>query len=255
MDGLTGKILLARDITERERMNEQQAHQERLAVLGKTAAVVAHEMNSPLAAISMFNQMMETELTPDSPFQEHVDVIKRNTQTCQRIIRDLLDYARLPQPQIKNLNLQQILQDVIRFLRPVYEQKHITIKHHFTPVKMPLSGDPDQMQQVFVNLLLNAIQTISAETGMIRVHSFEAEDGKAVVVDVEDNGPGIDERHRQEIFEPFFTTKRSGGTGLGLSTARNIVNAHGGELILLHSQPGKTVFRVILLYEKRNGNE
>ncbi len=254
LDGLTGKILLARDITERERMNEQQAHQERLAVLGKTAAVVAHEMNSPLAAISMFNQMMETELSPDSPFQEHVDVIKRNTRTCQRIIRDLLDYARLPQPQIKDLNLQQILQDVIRFLRPMYEQKNITIKHHFTPVKTPLFGDPDQMKQVFVNLLLNAIQTISAETGMIRVHSFEAEDGKAVIVDVEDNGLGIDEKYREEIFEPFFTTKRSGGTGLGLSTARNIVNAHGGELILLHSQPGKTVFRVILPYGKRNQN-
>lgn len=246
LDGLTGKILLARDITERELMNEQQAHQERLAVLGKTAAVVAHEMNSPLAAISMYNQMMETELPQDSPFLEHVDVIRRNTQTCQRIIRDLLDYARLPQPKIEEFDLQQILQNVVRFLRPMYEQKSITIKNHFTPITRPVSGDPNQMQQVFVNLLLNAIQTISSETGLIQLRSFESEDGRALIVDVEDNGPGIKEKYKVEIFEPFFTTKRSGGTGLGLSTAKNIVSAHGGELILLKSRPGKTVFRVVL---------
>ncbi len=251
MDGLSGKILLARDVTERELMNEQRAHQERLAVLGKTAAVVAHEMNSPLAAISMFNQMMETELPQNSPFQEHVDVIRRNTQTCQRIIRDLLDYARLPQPKIEALNLQQILQNVIRFLRPMYEQKNITIKYDFSPVQTPLLGDPNQMQQVFVNLLLNAIQTISSETGLIRIRSFESEDGKSFIVDVEDNGPGIDEKYQREIFEPFFTTKHSGGTGLGLSTARNIVNAHGGKLFLLESRPGKTVFRIVLPYSAK----
>lgn len=136
MDGLTGKILLARDVTEREKMAEQQAQQERLAVLGKTAAVVAHEMNSPLAAISMYNQMMETELSPDSPFREHVDVINRNTQTCQRIIRDLLDYARLPRPKIEKFNIQQVLQNMICFLRPMYEQKNITIKNDFLTGRM-----------------------------------------------------------------------------------------------------------------------
>ncbi|MEE9118047.1 MAG: histidine kinase dimerization/phospho-acceptor domain-containing protein, partial [Calditrichia bacterium] len=109
---LTGKILVVRDITEREKIAEQQTHQERLAVLGRTAAVVAHEMNSPLAAISMYNQMMETELKKDSPFHEHVDVIKRNTLTCQRIIRELLDYAKLPDPKIEEINLQQIILNV-----------------------------------------------------------------------------------------------------------------------------------------------
>ncbi|NOY05855.1 MAG: HAMP domain-containing protein, partial [Chlorobi bacterium] len=171
LDGLSGKILLARDITERERINEQQAHQERLAVLGKTAAVVAHEMNSPLAAISMYNQMMEAELPGNSPFREHVDVINRNTQICQRIIRDLLDYARLPQPKFERFDLQEILLNVVRFLKPVYEQKSISINYHFDSGDTSVTGDPNQMQQVFVNLLVNAIQTSSPRTGMIQLRT------------------------------------------------------------------------------------
>ncbi len=246
LDGLSGKILLARDITERERINEQQAHQERLAVLGKTAAVVAHEMNSPLAAISMYNQMMEAELSGDSPFREHVDVINRNTQICQRIIRDLLDYARLPQPKFERFDLQEILLNVVRFLKPVYEQKSISISYHFDSDDTWVTGDPNQMQQVFVNLLVNAIQTISPRTGLIQLYTFKPNEGGTLVVDVEDNGPGISEKNRGHIFEPFFTTKRTGGTGLGLSTAKNIVQAHGGDLVLLHNEPGKTIFRVII---------
>ncbi|MFQ5631487.1 MAG: sensor histidine kinase, partial [bacterium] len=246
MKGAAGKILMARDITERERMNEKQAHQERLTVLGKTAAVVAHELNSPLAAISMYNQMMQAELSQASPFREHVDVINRNTQTCQRIIKDLLEYARTPQPKIEKVDLHKILNDVLRFLRPLNKNGENPVECQFSAKRPIILGDATQINQVFVNLLLNALQAIPPDDGRVVLKTSENVDGKTLSVDVEDNGPGIDKKHRAEIFEPFFTTKSSGGTGLGLPTAQRIVKAHRGELILKLSKPGKTIFRVTL---------
>ncbi len=246
IDGASGKVLVARDITERERMNERQAHQERLAVLGKTAAVVAHEMNSPLAAISMYNQMMEAELPEDSPFHEHVDVIKRNTLTCQRIIKQLLDYARIPQPNIQKIDLHQIIENVVHFLHPVCKNKKVTLETDFKLKTSTILGDMTQLQQVFVNLIMNAIQAVPAETGRVQIRTFSEPEDNALIIEVEDNGIGIEDKYKNEILEPFFTIKKPGGTGLGLSTAKRIVEAHQGTLFLKFSQPGKTVFQIRL---------
>ncbi len=242
IDGSAGKVLVSRDITEREKMNQRQAHQERLAVLGKTAAIVAHEMNSPLAAISMYNQMMEKELPKDSPFYEHVDVIKRNTQTCQHIIQQLLDYARTPQPKIQQIDLHQIIENVIHFLQPICRNKKIEINTHLKAQKHIILGDGTQIQQVLMNLILNAIQAAPEKQGKVKITSALSTDQNAVFIEIEDNGNGIDEKYRTEIFEPFFTTKRSGGTGLGLSTAKRIAQAHGGDIFLKQSKPGQTIF-------------
>lgn len=244
--GAPGKILMVRDITERERMNERQAHQERLTVLGKTAAVVAHELNSPLAAISMYNQMMEAELPEDSPFREHVEVINRNTQTCQRIIKDLLEYARTPQPKIEKIDLHEILQDVLRLLGPLNKDGMKTVASELSAKQTVILGDATQVQQVFVNLLLNAMQAIPDENGRVFLKTYQSDDGGTIIAEVEDNGTGIEEKYKEEIFEPFFTTKSSGGTGLGLPIARRIIEAHNGKLSLVTSEAGRTIFRVTL---------
>ncbi len=246
LNGASGKVLVARDITERERMNSQQAHQERLAVLGRTAAVVAHEMNNPLAAISMYNQMMEEELPESSSFHEHVNVISRNTQTCQRIIRELLDYARTPLPRAEEVDLHEILHDAFRLLIPLYSKKKISIEENFEIENAGLWGDATHLQQVFVNLLDNAMQSVDSDSGWISLTTGELLETTQVFVDIQDNGPGIEKANKKEIFEPFFTTKSSGGTGLGLPTAKRIINAHGGDLLLLSSLKGETIFRVIL---------
>ncbi len=252
-NGAAGKVLVARDITERERMNEQQAHQERLAVLGRTAAVVAHELNNPLSAISMYNQMMERELPNGSSFHEHVEVISRNTQTCQRIIRELLDYARTPQPEVGEVDLHNILHDALRVLSPLYKKKRIAIEQHFEIRDASLRGDATHLQQVFVNLLDNAMQSIDSAGGNIRITTGELPYHERIYVDIEDNGPGISPSDEAEIFEPFFTTKSLGGTGLGLPTAKRIVTAHGGELLLFKSKKSETVFRVVLARQTTYG--
>ena len=240
----SSKVLVARNITEREAMRRQQAHQERLTVLGKLSAVVAHEMNNPLAAISMYNQMMEAELPSESPFMEHVTVINRNTDTCQRIIKELLDYARTPQPNIEEVDLHRLLEDVLHFLRPFHQKAGVQVVKQFEAQETRFWADATQTQQVFVNLLVNAFQAVEGREGRLVIRTLPDPGGESVVVTIEDNGAGIPKQLQPEIFEPFFTTKRSGGTGLGLSTSRQIINAHGGKLELLTSEPGKTVFCV-----------
>ncbi len=251
INGSAGKVLVARDITEREKINERQAHQERLAVLGKTAAIVAHEMNSPLAAISMYNQMMESELDEGSPFHEHVGVIKRNTQTCQRIINQLLNYARTPQPNIQKVNLHKTIENVAHFLQPVCKNKKIELQIDLQAKQPVILGDATQLQQILVNLIMNAIQAVPEKTGKIKLISMESSNGNEINILIEDNGNGIDEKHQSEIFEPFFTTKKTGGTGLGLSTAKRIANAHGGDVLLYSSRPGKTIFAIHLPFAQQ----
>lgn len=255
LNGASGKVLVARDITERERMNEKQIHQERLTVLGKTAAVVAHELNNPLAAISLYNQMMQDELPKNSSFHEHVNVIRRNTESCRKIIRELLDYARIPEPKAGEINLSDILQDALNLLSPLHKKKKLSIEQEFKTEDLLLWGDATHLQQVFVNLLDNAMQSINTDQGKIQITVGEIPHRQRVFVDIQDNGSGISSQNQAEIFEPFFTTKSSGGTGLGLPIAKRIITAHGGDLVLLRSENGETVFRVLLPRQNKMKNQ
>lgn len=253
-DGVAGRILVSRDITERMRLDERQAHQERLAVLGEVSAVMAHELNNPLAAISMFNQMMEQEFPFDSPYREHIEVIKRNTDICKKTIRGLLDYSSGTQPEISDFDLHELLSEVIRFLKPVYEKSQITFELRLNLGNALLTSDEIYFRQVFVNLLLNAVQAMDQNGGRITIITSESDHSDDVVIDVIDSGPGIPREYQERIFESFFTSKRTGkGTGLGLPTSRRIVEAFGGSLILVLSEKGKTVFRVQLPRKARAG--
>ncbi|MDP7236242.1 MAG: ATP-binding protein, partial [Candidatus Latescibacteria bacterium] len=179
------------------------------------------------------------------PFQEHVDVIKRNTEMCQYITRSLLDCARMPQPKMQATDLHALLENVVRFIRSIHKKTNIKIETAFQEADAVCWGDVAQLQQVFVNLLVNADQAIDKDGGTIRLRTTESDDG-FIVVDVIDNGPGIGVNHIDNIFEPFYTTKSIGGTGLGLPTSRQIVEAHQGSLTLLVSSPDRTIFRVTL---------
>jgi signal transduction histidine kinase len=249
-DGRRGRVLLARDITDRVAQDERQIHQERLSVLGEVAAVMAHEINNPLAAIRMFAQMTDQGLGPASPYHEHLGVIRRNTDQCERAIRELLDYATGAPPEIGESDLHAIVEDAARFVRPVADRAGVRIEQRFEATDATLSGDEVQLRQVFVNLLMNALQAMSGpdrERTRGEIVLATRDDGAHVVVDVIDDGPGIPADVAGRIFEPFFTTKRRGfGTGLGLPTARRIAELHGGGLELAESRPGRTVFRIRL---------
>ena len=244
-DGRSGRVLAARDVTERVAQDERQIHQERLSVLGEVAAVMAHELNNPLAAISMFSQMVDQGLGPGSAFREHLEVIRRNTDACKRAIRELLDYAAGAPPEIGEVDVNAVLEDVARFLRPLAERSNARIALDLRAAAPSLTGDEIQIRQIFVNLVVNALQAMGARGGEVTLGTRDGEGH--LVVDVADTGPGVPEEARGRIFDPFFTTKSRGlGTGLGLSTSRRIAELHGGGVDLVETAPGRTVFRVRL---------
>ena len=255
-----GRVLVSRDITDRIQRDEREIHNERLAVLGEVAAVMAHEINNPLASISMFNQMLATALPEGSPLIENTEVIGRATDTAKRAIRELLDYATGATPEVGPLDIHDTLEDVVRFLRPLSERAGVEVRLEPGATSSEVTGDEVQLRQVFVNLAMNAIQAVSgrslapgaARAGPVgepvgRVTLSTRNDENNLIVDVTDTGPGIAPEDRERIFRPFFTTKARGeGTGLGLPTTRRLTEIHGGNLTLVESSPAGTVFRVRL---------
>ena len=247
--GRRGRVLVSRDVTDRISQDERQIHQERLAVLGEVAAVMAHELNNPLAAISMYNQMLAAELKEQPEAAETVDVIQRNVESCKRTIRDLLNYATNTTPEVDLVDVNATLEDVASFLRPLRERSNVALELNLSPEVLAVTGDEVQVRQVFVNLVVNAIQAFDDAGGEMTV-STAADDGYAVI-EVADNGRGIPGEVREKIFRPFYTTKERGeGTGLGLPTARRIAEMHGGGLDLVRSGPEGTVFRVRLRLQR-----
>jgi len=246
--GQGGRVLLCRDISDRVAQDERMIHQERLAVLGEVAAVMAHELNNPLAAISLYNQLLGSEL--EDPGQlENVQVIQRNIESCKQTIRELLDYSTNTTPELGSVDVNAALEDGSDFLRPLRKRSSVRIELELGEEPMVAKIDEIQLRQVFVNLLVNAIQAAGPDGGEVRVRT--SLDGGHAVIDVHDTGGGIPEEIRQEIFRPFFTTKDRGeGTGLGLPTARRITEMHGGSLRLVSSSPRGSHFQVRLLLER-----
>ncbi|HJM40311.1 MAG TPA: ATP-binding protein [Planctomycetota bacterium] len=240
--GRQGRILVGRDITERIEGEEREVHQERLAVLGEVAAVMAHELNNPLASISMFSQMMQTELAEDSPLQENIDVISRNTETCKRVIRELLGYASKGGTDSGEVNVHDVIDDALRFLRPLADRHHVSLESNLKADLSCILGDEVQLRQIFVNLVMNSVQAIEG-SGTVSVGS-RVESG-SILVQVLDTGSGIPEEKLEEIFRPFYTTKSAGeGTGLGLPTARRIAELHHGGLSMVETSEKGTCFEV-----------
>ena len=238
-----GRLCVSRDVTERIRQQESQAHQERMAVLGEVAAVMAHELNNPLAAISMFSEMMEEQLPSDSALYESASVIRRNVSACKRTIHALLDLAARGRPEHAPFDMEALIEDAAALLRPIHQRAGVTVNTTSRVEDASLVGDELRIRQVLVNLMMNAAQACNGR-GAIDIEI--ADQGEHLVVDVKDSGGGIRPEHRERIFEPFFTTKGPGaGTGLGLSTSRRIVEEHGGTLACLDVKHG-AVFRIRL---------
>jgi signal transduction histidine kinase len=245
-EAIVGKVFVSRDVTDRVRQSEQQAHQERLAVLGEIAAVMAHELNNPLAAISMFSQMLLKGLDTGSGVHSHAEVIHRNTESCKATIRALLEMASTTSSEFDEFDIHSIVVDVIQLLEPVAQRSGVTVRFGSRAADGGAFGDELQLRQVVVNLVMNAIQALSGEhDGKVVIETDDRGDEIAVIV--RDNGPGIPLDIQEQIFESFFTTKSPGeGTGLGLPTSRRMAEGLGGRLTLKRSQPGWTEFEVVV---------
>jgi len=243
-DGDGARVVTLDDVTERVKLEEQVLRQERLASLGLLAAGVAHEINTPLTGISSYTQMLIEETGRDDPRRRVLQKIEQQTQRAVGITGSLLDLARPEESTAELLDLNRIINDVLQLFEPQVRRTGIQVRTALADRLPPVSGDKGKLQQVILNLLINARDALD-ESGNVTVVSFE-HDGQAVI-EVTDDGSGIAEEDLPRIFDPFFTTKGRGkGTGLGLSICYGIVQEHNGEIHVESNVGHFTRFRVEL---------
>ncbi|MBP6007486.1 MAG: HAMP domain-containing protein [Rhodoferax sp.] len=227
------------------------AQGEKLASIGVLSAGIAHELNNPLTGVLTFTSLMRKKVKDGTEDAEDLDLVIRETKRCAAIIRRLLDFAREKVPVNGFFNLNQVVEDTVRFVERPASLHQIEISTHLDATLPQVWGDADLIKQVMMNLLVNAQQAVDKE-GRISVETrlitpSDTHEQQTVEISVRDNGCGIPQANLQRIFDPFFTSKEVGkGTGLGLSVSYGIVKAHGGKISVESTVGEGTVFHVQL---------
>jgi len=216
---------------------------EKLASVGRLAAGVAHEINNPLTGILTFAEELLEEADDDAPQREDYEVIQHEAIRCRTIVRNLLDFARQGQPAAAAISPHLVLRRTVQLVGRL-AAFHDVVLDDQVPADLPsVMGDATQLQQVFLNLMVNAAEAMQGN-GRLTLRGRATE--QDVVLELADTGPGIDEDDLPRIFEPFFSTKGGKSSGLGLSVSWNIIDQHGGELSVESRRGQGTVFRVRL---------
>ena len=242
---VTGTEAFLKDITERERMEEQLQHSQLLASLGEMTAGIAHEVGNPLASILLVSELLTKSDIPQQAKRD-LRMIQYEAKRAGKIMRDLLVYSHKAALYRHRLNLHSILKKVLDMRR--YEETVQNIKVSTNLLKNPLYvyGEASQLRQVFMNLVLNAEEVLKERKGGNIVVTTEI-DGEWAWVSIADDGDGIAEENLSRVFHPFFTTKQVGeGTGLGLSICYGIITGHGGLIHVENNEMGGATFTVQL---------
>lgn len=231
-------------------MSSQLVRSEKLASLGKLVAGIAHEINNPLAGILMFATMFAEDRSLPPALREDARIIMRETQRCAEIVKRLLEFSRNSIPRKKLKSLPTIMNNTMALLEHQAALNDIEIVRYYDPMLPDILVDPNQIEQVFVNMVVNACQAMP-NGGCLKIAMHADHDQRYLVTTIEDNGHGIAKEHLPKIFDPFFTTKDQPanglmGTGLGLSVSYGIIQNHGGRIGVV-SEVGKgTTFTVEL---------
>mgnify|MGYP001824605626 CR=1 FL=1 len=240
---------MVRSIAERDERLQESARKitesKKLATLGQLAAGIAHEINNPLGGIVMYAHMLKDDLLK-AENRENVHKIAREADRCKTIVKGLLDFARQTKPERTESNINHVLNEVIALLEQQHIFRNISIVKDESKSIPLVEIDVGQIQEVFMNLILNAAQAMDG-SGTLTTITRLVNDATSVEIEIRDTGPGIPSDKLDKIFEPFYTTKEIGqGTGLGLSIAYGVVERHHGS-IRVESEIGKgTTFFVRL---------
>ena len=237
-----GRLLLFDDVTQRERMEEQMTQTEKLTSLGLLAAGVAHEVNTPLAVISNYIQMLAKQMPEGDPRQSIIDKIVKQTFRASEIVNNLLNFSRTGAAESTSVDVNRVVEETLSLVAHPLKSAQIQVVKQLGEFLPPVHASPNKLQQVFLNLFLNARDAMPGG-GMLEVRT--AAHNGSVEVEIADTGAGIAREDINRIFDPFFTTKSNGrGTGLGLSVSYGIIKEHAGK-IDVRSTPGKgTSFHV-----------
>jgi two-component system, NtrC family, sensor kinase len=240
--GRLGRLVLVDDITQRMQLEEQLVQTEKLTSLGLLAAGVAHEVNTPLAVISNYIQMLARQLPESDPRHKLTEKIVKQTFRASEIVNNLLSFSRTGGAGFKEVNLNQVIEETLVLVAHPFRVSSVQVIKNLEGDLPSVLGSSNRLQQVFLNLFLNAKDAMPSG-GMLEVRST-ANNG-SVEIEVADTGTGIPRDNLARVFDPFFTTKATGrGTGLGLSVSYGIIKEHAGK-IEVRSTPGKgTSFRL-----------
>jgi two-component system NtrC family sensor kinase len=233
---VTGSLMVFENVTERVVLEQQLQEREKLSSIGLLAAGVAHEVNTPLAGISSYSQMLLQQTGDADPKHQLLEKILAQTRRASDIVSNLLNFSRTGNAEFKELDLNKVLEDTLQLLEPQIRNTRIDVIRNYSEDLAHAYGDPSKLQQVFMNMVLNARDAMPIGGKLvIQTRSVET----SVVVDFKDSGIGIAPENIARIYDPFFTTKEVGqGTGLGLSLSYGIIQEHGGR-ILVESRPGE----------------
>lgn len=234
--GVTGRIIILDDNTERVQMEDQLAQSEKLTSIGLLAAGVAHEVNTPLAVISTYSQMLGKQLREDDPKAKMMGKIVAQSKRASEIANRLLNFSRIEGTAFRELEVNGVISETLSLLEHQLKSARIRLRTELGSTTVRVHGNPGKLQQVFLNLFINAKDAMPGG-GELLVRTSTPD--SVFRVEIEDTGNGIPEEHLQKIYDPFFTTKEMGrGTGLGLSVTYGIVQEHSGN-IMVDSKPGQ----------------
>jgi PAS domain S-box-containing protein len=241
-DQVIGRLLIFTDLTERVNLEEQLLQAEKLSSIGVLAAGVAHEVNTPLAVITSQAQMLLRQTPPDDPrFSTLEKVIKQGFRASE-IVNSLLKFSRVSGSERGELDLNRILRETLALVEPMLRSARINVNVQLASELPPVYGNAGKLQQVFMNLILNARDAMPRGGDLTLATESE---NSTVAIEVADSGSGISPEHLRRIFDPFFTTKSANrGTGLGLAVSYGIVHEHAGTIRVDSAVGRGTTFRV-----------
>jgi len=237
-----GRLILVDDISQRVRLEEQLVQTEKLTSLGLLAAGVAHEVNTPLAVISNYIQMLARQLPADDQRHQIIDRVVKQTFRASEIVNNLLNFSRTGAAEFTSVNLNAVVEETLSLVTHPFKTARVNVLKTLQTELPPVLGSANRLQQVLLNLFMNARDAMPSG-GMLEIRT--ACNNGYVEVEITDTGTGIPRENLHRIFDPFFTTKSTGrGTGLGLSVSYGIIKEHAGK-IDVRSTPGKgTSFRL-----------
>ncbi|MBI2962233.1 MAG: PAS domain-containing protein [Deltaproteobacteria bacterium] len=259
---LTGAALILHDLTLQRDLENDVRRAQSLAQLGVVVAGLAHEIRNPLGGIRGAMQLLAAEIGPNPAAGEYVELVLREVDRLSKLCAQLLELAPRGSFTAQPVNIHRVIDHVIALVAETAERQHVRIQRFFDPSLPEVSGDPDALTQLLLNLAQNALQALAGlpagAPAQLRFTTRVETDyhlapppaarphvrGRLLRIDVEDTGPGMPPHVKQHLFSPFFTTKPK-GTGLGLAICQRIVSDHGGT-IRFESEPGRTLFRITL---------
>lgn len=243
-----GQVLLLSNLTELKKLEKEMRENERLAAVGRMAAGVAHEVRNPLSSIKGLALLLKEKFTSQSKENETAKLLIQEVERMNRTISELLSFARPAPLKLQRVDLEKLLLEELKLIEPDTKNNNIVTTSFIDKGLEKIMADRDRLKQVFINILLNAVQAME-KGGELKVSAKNVEDGNFVEVKISDTGKGIDASSLDQVFFPYFTTKH-GGTGIGLAISQKIISDHNGSIRINSIQGQGTIVSVLLPVSK-----